>query len=233
MTPSTQSSLKDGGGPPPPVVVRRSRDPEVIARILDKEYFDEPIRSFPAGLKRAFAAEWCAARDDVYFVTAEVEGRPAGFVFGHAMGDGLVKLFGRRNPRHLPALVWTFLRLKFAPGGKGPTSEAASVPADTAKVEAEFAALGIPHLALPFAWSQDARDARIALLSVRPDYRGYGLARRLLDVAAEEMAAGGVNAVEAHIDPYNLSSVRAFLKSGYELRRMADKDFFARRLLAG
>lgn len=232
MTPKSQSSPRAEGGAPS-VEVRRSRDAGVIARILDKEYFDEPIRSFPAGLKRAFAAEWCAKRDDVYFVTAEVDGRPAGFVFGHAMGDGLVKLFGRRKPRHLPALVWTFLRLKFAPGGKGPTSEAAAVPADTSKVEAEFAALGIPHLAQPFAWSQDARDARIALLSVRPEYRGLGLARRLLDATAEEMKAGGVGAVEAHIDPYNLPSVRAFLKSGYELRRMGGGDFFARKELAG
>ena len=230
MTHPTQNGATDGGRAPA-VVVRRSHDPAVIARVLEEEYFDDPIRSFPAGLKRAFAAEWCAARDDVYFVTAEVDGRPAGFVFGHAMGDQLVKLFGRRNPRHLPALVWTYLRLRLAPVGTA--SEAAAVPADTARVDAEFAALGIPEDARPFAWSPDARDARIALLSVSSAYRGHGLARRLLDRVADEMAAGGVLAVEAHIEPYNLSSVRAFLKSGYELRRMAGRDFFARRRLAG
>jgi len=230
MTSSTRNSLRDEGDAPS-VVVRRSRDADVIARILDREYSDEPIRSFPAGLKRAFAAGWCATRDDVYFVTAEVDGRPAGFVCGHAMGDGFVKLFGRRNPKHLPALVLTFLRLRLGP--KCPTPEAAAVPADTSRVEAEFAALGIPNDARPFAWSRDERDARIALLFVGPEFRGHRLARRLLDATAEEMRASGVRAVEAHIDPYNISSVRAFLKSGYELRRMAGKDFFARRELAG
>lgn len=230
MTSHTQSS-PGGGADSPAIVVRRTRDSALIARVLEEEYFDDPIRSFPAGLKRAFAAEWCATRDDIYFVTAEVDGRPAGFVFGHAMGDRLVKLFGRRNPRRLPALVWTYLRLRLTPGGAA--SEAAAVPADTARVDAEFAALGIPEDARPFAWSPDARDARIALLSVGRAYRGHGLARLLLDRVAEEMDAGGVLAVEAHIEPYNLSSVRAFLKSGYELRRMAGKDFFARRRLAG
>jgi GNAT superfamily N-acetyltransferase len=230
MSNPIQSGAADGGGPPS-VVVRRSRDPEVIARVLEEEYFDDPIRSFPSGLKRAFAAEWCAARGDVYFVTAEVDGRPAGFVLGHAMGDQLVRLFGRSKPRHLPALVLTYLRLRLAPGG--PSSEAAVVPEDTARVDAEFAALGIPEDARPFAWSADARAARIALLSVNRAYRGHSLARRLLDCVADEMAADGLDAVEAHIEPYNLSSVRAFLKSGYELRRMAGKDFFARRRLAG
>jgi GNAT superfamily N-acetyltransferase len=229
MAHPTQRGATDKGGLPS-VVVRRSHDPAELTRVFEEEYFDDPIRSFPSGLKRAFAAEWCVTSPDIYFVTAKVDGRPAGFVFGHAMGNGLVKLFGRRNPRHLPALVRTYLRMRFAPGGY--SGEAAAVPADTGHVDAAFAALGIPADQRPFAWSDAARAARIALLSVNNAYRGHGLARLLLDRAAEEMAAHGIDTVEAHIDPYNLSSVRAFLKSGYEMRRMAGKDFLARRQLA-
>lgn len=232
MTQATHGDMLDGMDEPL-VVVRRCREPETIERILERDYFDEPVRSFSTGLRRAFASEWCAKRDEIYFVVAEVDGKHAGFVFGHAMGDGLVKFFARRNPRHLPQLLLTWLRMRLSPNEKGPVSEAASVPPDTSGVEAEFAALGIQNIESHFVWSPDARSGRIALLSVHPDYRGYGLARRLLDGVAEHMSAGGVKTIEAHIDPYNISSVRAFLKSGYDIWRMADKDFLARRSVTG
>lgn len=217
---------------PTRVSARRCREPELIERILREDYFDEPVRSFPAAARRAFARAWCATRAEIHFVVSEVGGEYAGFVLGHTLGDRLVKDFARAYPRHLPALVWTKLR----PSRRDARSEAAG-PADEggrAKVEAEVEALGIRRVGRPFAWAPaDGRAGRISLLLVGKNFRGHGLAPLMLERLDVEMRAAGVRLVEAHIDPYNLPSVRAFMKSGYEITRMADKDFLARKALDG
>jgi GNAT superfamily N-acetyltransferase len=214
---------------PARVSARRCREPELIERVLREDYFDEPVRSMRAAARRAFARSWCAAREEVYFVIAEVSGEYAGFVLAHTLGDQLFKGFARAHPRHLPALAWAKLR-----PARGPRSEAAG-PADEAgraKVDAEVLALGIGRAGRTFAWAPaDGRSGRVSLLFVGNRFRGHGLAPLMLERLSEEMRASGARLVEAHVDPYNLPSVRAFMKSGYEIERMADKDFLARKVL--
>lgn len=216
------------------VTVSRCRDAEVIERVLRERYFDDPIRRFPAGLRRAFAASWCAKREEVYMVVAEVGGEEAGFVLGHTLGDELFRRFAREHPLHLPALAWTRLLMRLSPAAPYAEAEGPSDAAGRAAVEEQYAALAIPRSGRPFAWSPgDGRTGRISLLYVDPRFRGHSLARRMLDLIAEEMRAAGARGVEAHVNPYNIASVRAFMKSGYEVSRASGSDFFARKRLDG
>ena len=228
----TGGAQNPGGGPL--AAVSRCRDAGLIELIFERDYFDDPIRSFPAPLRRAFAGSWCAKREEVYLVVGDVGGERAGFVLAHTLGDRLFKGFARAHPRHLPALAWAALRMKLSRAEPYPEAEGPSDPAGRAAVDEQVAALGIRQTGRPFAWSPaDGRTGRISLLYVDASYRGHGLARRMLDRVAGEMRAGGAHSVEAHINPYNLPSVRAFLKSGYEVSRTAGGDFFARKSLAG
>jgi GNAT superfamily N-acetyltransferase len=211
----------------PAVAVSRCRDGETIAAILARDYFDEPVRSFPAFLKRAFARRWCARADGLYFVTAEVAGEYAGFVFAHTMGDALFKRFARAHPAYLPPLAWTLLKMRA--GGLPARRRAAGAESSPARPDAEaLAALALPNLPGPFEWSPaDGRTGRIGLVFVSPRQRGRGIAARLLEAVVREMAADRVESVEAHIDPTNLPSVRTFLKAGWSVGRASGGDFLA------
>ena len=212
----------------PAVVVSRCRDGEKIAGILARDYFDEPVRSFPAFLKRAFALRWCARADELYFMTAEVEGEYAGFVLAHTMGDALFKRFARAHPAYLPPLAWTLLRMRT--GGLLPRRRSADADSQRpAAPDEAFASLSLPDIPGPFAWSPaDGTTGRISLVFVSPRHRGHSLAARLLEAVVREMAADRVETVEAHIDATNLSSVRTFLKAGWSVGRASGGDFLAR-----
>lgn len=212
----------------PLVTVSRCRDGEKIAWILARDYFDEPVRSFPPSLKRAFARRWCARADGLYFMTAEVAGEYAGFVFAHAMGDALFKRFARAHPTYLPPLAWTLLKMRTTGllGRRRAAGQEAPRPAGPD--EGALAVLALPSLPGPFAWSPaDGRTGRIGLVFVSPDYRGRGLAARLLGAVAHEMADDRIESVEAHIDLTNLASVRTFLKAGWSVSRASGGDFLA------
>ncbi|HVF55986.1 MAG TPA: GNAT family N-acetyltransferase [Pyrinomonadaceae bacterium] len=212
------------------ISVERCRDPELIEQVLRRDYFDDPIRYLPENTIRTLARSWFARRSEIYFITAEVDGAYAGFVFAHTMGPALWRLFARRHPLHIPALLRAKAKMRKP---STPESRPAHVPSDAAqveKIEAEIAALNLPVLPRPFAWAPaDGRSGRIALLFTHSGFRGLGLAQHMLEGAARHMAASGVTCVEAHIDEYNISSVRAFMKAGWEVSRMSARDFWARK----
>lgn len=209
------------------VDVRRCRDHSVIANILRRDYFDDPIPRLSDKVIQTLARQWIATRSEVYLVTAEVNGSYAGFVFGHTLGPRFWRLFARKHPTHFPELVWTALQMKFGKkagrGSKPPLN--GSKPVD---LESQVTALAVPTL--PQAWAPAGiGNGFIPLLFVNPDHRGCGVAPRLLDELSEEMFRDGVKHVEAHIDLLNISSARAFLKAGFEVYRMATNDFWARK----
>lgn len=208
--------------------VQRCRDPELIARILRRDYFDDPFPHLSNGAIRTFARDCAAPQNRMYLLTAEVDGSYAGFVFGHTLGPQFWRLFARAHPRHLPALLWARARMKVSE--KFPRRSAPVPPDAPGEIEARIAALGISSVPRPFAWAEgDGRTGIIPLVFVSAHYRGHGLAQRLLETAVKEMFAGGASCVEAHIDIQNLSSVRAFMKSGWEVCRMSTNDFRARK----
>ena len=79
------------------VRVERCRDPEVLERILVDDFYEEPIRYFPASLKRAVARGFFATSENIVFLTAQVDGERAGVVFGHTLGQTLWRKFARAN----------------------------------------------------------------------------------------------------------------------------------------
>jgi ribosomal protein S18 acetylase RimI-like enzyme len=206
------------------VEVRRCRDPERIASILRRDYFDDPIPLFGDGVLRTFARDWVARRSDVYMHMAEASGAYAGFVFGHTLGPHFWRLFAREHPRHFPSLLGVAAKMRF--GGTDAGHAASSISPD--KIEAEIGALGIERLQRPFEWPPAGSGSGIIpLLFVSSDFRGRGVAPRLLSSLAAEMFADGAPTVEAHVDLSNLSSARAFMKAGFDVYRMSTEDFWA------
>jgi len=210
------------------IQVKRCRDHSVIANILRRDYFDDPIPRLSDKVIQTFARQWVASRREIYLLTAEVNGAYAGFVFGHTLGPRFWRLFARKHPNHFPELMWTALQMRF--GGK---AERGSTPprngSNPADLESQLTALQVPTL--PQAWAPPGvGNGFIPLLFVSSDYRGHGVAPLLLDQLSEAMFRDGAKCVEAHVDLPNLSSARAFLKAGFEVYRMATDDLWARKL---
>lgn len=199
----------------------------MIANILRRDYFDDPIPRLSDKVIQTLASQWIATRRDMYLISAEVDGAYAGFVFGHTLGPQFWRLFARKHPIHLPELVWTALQMRFG-GNAGSGSKPSLNGSKPVDLESQITALKIPTL--PQAWAPAGiGNGFIPLLFVNSDHRGYGVAPRLLDQLSEEMFREGAKCVEAHVDLPNLSSVRAFQKAGFEVYRMATNDFWARK----
>lgn len=209
-------------------VMRRCQDPVLIEKILHDDYFDAPIPYFSGALIRR-ARDLLASSPDVYFVTAEVRGEYAGFVFGHTLGQSMWRNFARAHlARHPFAIAWLVFRLKVLRPlqqklghwlrWKGPAAE---------DVAANVQALRVPRLDRPFAWSAGRPNTgQVDLLFVRDSFWGLGLAPQLLGHTAAEMARQGVTLIEAHVDPWNYASLRAFLKAGWEVYQTTGGDFY-------
>src|SRR2546423_1771411 len=103
MTPAVE------GRPVAAVALRRCRDPHAVEMILRRDYCDDPVRRSPAGVIRSLARGWFARSRDIYLYCAEINGRYAGFVFGHTLGPSIWKRFALAHPYHLPALALVWL----------------------------------------------------------------------------------------------------------------------------
>jgi GNAT superfamily N-acetyltransferase len=225
MSSSKQSNKGEGG-----VNIRRCHDPELIASILRRDYFDDPIPHLSHRVIQTFAREWVAKRREAYLLTAEMDNHYAGFVFGQTLGPRFWRLFASEHPKLLPELVWATLKMKYAGKLKFGFQQLPFNGAESDALEAQIAALKIPTLPRKFTWdSPGSGTGIIPLVFVHPDFRGTGLAPYLLNRITEEMFRDGSKCVEAHIDLPNLSSVRAFLKAGFEVYRMVTNDFWARK----
>jgi len=212
------------------VNICRCLDHELIASILRRDYFDDPIPYLSEVVIQTLARKWIAKRSQVYLLTAEADDAYAGFVFGHTLGPRFWRLFASSHPNLFPALAWARLKMRFA---QKIQLSAAQLPPNKERndLEAQIAALKISTLNQPFAWAAEGSGTGIIpLVFVHPDQRGKGVAPHLLNQIAEEMFRGGAKSVEAHIDLNNLPSVRAFLKAGFEVYRMGTNDFWARKV---
>jgi GNAT superfamily N-acetyltransferase len=200
---------------------------------LRRDYFDRPVCYFSDGLLRALA-RWIAKSNQVFLVTAEVDGKYAGFIFGHTLHPNLIwRQFARANPWYFHEIFWVWLRMHFfpwvnvhmlkkrRPGGPGN-------PENMDKLQE----LNIQTLDRPFAWSpNDPHIGYTELSFVAETYRGLGLSQHLSTRLCQEMSKNGVNLVESHIDSNNYSAVRATLKHGFEIFRMRGGDFYVRKVL--
>jgi RimJ/RimL family protein N-acetyltransferase len=81
----------------------------------------------------------------------------------------------------------------------------------------------------PFAWSAPGPDiGQLDQFFVCQEFRGMGLAAKLLRRVTSDMAENNVAMVEAHVDADNEASLRAFLRAGWEGFRASGGDFYVR-----
>ena len=217
------------------VTVRRCHDAEIIAEVLARDYFDAPICYFPKGLIKAAAKDFMATSPNAYFLLAEANDRYAGFVFGHTAGPKLWRRFAATQMfSHGPSLarvvfaqfiakpIRSFLNRRHRrPGASRSRIGPKELPSDVGQIQR------------PFAWSPHTRNrGQIDLLFVNGNFRGQGIARRLLTAMTTEMSAAGVSLVEAHVDPENIASLRAFLCADWQAYQMLGADFYLRYEMA-
>jgi ribosomal protein S18 acetylase RimI-like enzyme len=65
--------------------------------------------------------------------------------------------------------------------------------------------------------SSDGRKGWINRLAVHPDYKGRGLAGKLIEASEEFLQSLGIKVIAALIEGDNKESFRTFAKSGYEI----------------
>jgi hypothetical protein len=207
------------------VSVIRCHDAATIQRLLSDDYFDYPVCLFTRRLLRA-AAKWLAESDEVYFMAAESGAHPVGFVFAHTLGFRLWRVFARQHLWLLPHALWVLAKLRLFRRWSYPHRRFAHARPQAAF--AEMAGLGLPKIEAPFkSRTPDSRTGYVDLLFVSRESRGQNLGPLMLQGLVREMGARGVRIVEAHIDPGNYASARAFLKAGWTVVQTSTNDFLA------
>jgi GNAT superfamily N-acetyltransferase len=212
----------------------RCRDPQLIETILREDYYDAPVCYFPRSLIQATAHGWFAHSSQIEFVIAEIGGQYAGFAFGHNLGPTFWKKFARAHAaRHALGLAWVLLQLR------GPSVlrkrrqsqiRLEIAPRSADDVVHRRADMRLERRDHKFDWSPESPEVgQIDLLLVRKEFRGRGIASRLLHKIGENMAVRGVRRIEAHIDADNYNSIRSFQKAGFEVVQMSGGDHYAYR----
>jgi GNAT superfamily N-acetyltransferase len=210
------------------IKVERCHDADVLLNIFQHEYYDSPVCFFPDRLLSA-ASHWLIRLPEAFPLVATCETRVAGFLFGHSLGPGLWRRFSKE---HIHLAPW------FATYAISRLLNRRANRFDPRKLAGEFGAhdstliAELPANERPFTWTKPGSGtAYIDMVYVKPEFRGCGLAVRLLRTAATEMRNVGLDRIEAHIDQSNLSSVSAFLKAGWNVARASKGDFFASKSL--
>jgi ribosomal protein S18 acetylase RimI-like enzyme len=207
----------------PVVEARRITDPAYIERVLQADAFDVPIPLFPDRLLKHAVRTYLAPSDRVFFIVGEVDGQYAGFVFAHALGVDIWRVFARRAlVRHPFEVARVAARIKargwwsrLRPHSGERTSTPAAVP-------------GIQALGRPFAWSKEPGLAQVDQLFVKREFRGLRLGAIMLRTANVHMAEAGAVLAEAHVDAGNDASVKAFAGAGWDVFRADAGDYYAR-----
>jgi GNAT superfamily N-acetyltransferase len=216
-------------------VCRRCHEAGVIEQALREDYYDVPIRYFPGPFLRRAVRELLAPSPDVYFVTAELQGQYAGFVFGHTLGQNVWRRFARANwARHPLSIVWLLVRLRLLMPFRQRLARRRRTTGAAGRAGPANHGLTFPKLNHPFRWSAERPDiGHIDMVFVRDKFRGLRLASQLIGYTTTEMARQGVTLVEAHVDADNSASRRAFLKAGWEVFQTAGGDYYLRFSLRG
>ena len=220
------------------------RDPAIVcvdkpadmAAILSRDYADAPLSFAPSPLIAVYAKQW-RRRDDVYFTRIDVDGRYGGFVFGHALGAQPWRRLLAAPFWTAPAMAAIYARMKLgAPSVAPPVAQSAAQSGTGAGAEA-----GAHENQDPVApiWSEEAIPAErlatpFAMLEffyAAPEFRGCGVGGRLIAAFEAAAAANGRDRLRAHISPWNIASVRAFLRAGWAVHRAAPQSLLATKLL--
>jgi GNAT superfamily N-acetyltransferase len=194
------------------------------------DYYDAPIRYFPVPFLRRAVRDLLAPSLDVYFVTGELRGQFAGFVFGHTLGQHLWRRFALNNfARHPLSITWLLIQLRCLVPLRQRLARWRRTSGPAKDLRPVRAMPTIRMLAHPFQWSPEQRDiGHIDMVFIRDEFRGLGLASQLIGFTTTEMARSGVAVVEAHVDVDNPASLRAFHKAGWEVFQTTGGDFFVR-----
>ncbi len=200
--------------------ILRCQDVEKIFRILEYDYTDPPVKSFTRNTKKTLASSWCVKNPNVCFLLAEIDGKEAGFLFGHILGPRIWRIFASDNPRHAVslALVWALQRInRFITVWRKPVATVRTLPKNE-----------LVRLNRPFPWGSTwGNGGIIEFVMVYPEFRGCSIAPVLIEAFESEMVRMGVPYVEAHVSEHNTASIRAFHKAGWATYRMKDGDIWA------
>ncbi len=224
-------------GPSPPieeqanrdVAVRRCRDPESAERILLEHYFQPPVCHFPRSLVRVLAGTWLTRSREIDFLTVDVAGSFAGFVFGHVLGRGIWHEFARSQlSRHALALAWVWVKLHWVLPARRAVARLGRTRLPARQPEDPMRGLRLPRIEREFRWHDPAPDiGQIELIVVVDRFRGRGIAQALLEALVAAMAGRGVTLVETQIRRGNYSSARAFQKAGFEVFETLCGSYYA------
>jgi ribosomal protein S18 acetylase RimI-like enzyme len=133
----------------------------------------------------------------------------------------------RLNIADYPAMikVWSDAGLPYKPLGR---ESRASLQREIANPDCAFYGLfdGSRLLGVCIA-NWDGRRGWINRLAIDPDFRGKGLAAKLIASCEQFLEAHGATVIAALIDEENLPSMATFTKSGYEC--LSEIKYFAKR----
>lgn len=208
------------------ITVSRCRDCRIIERLLISDYYDSPICYFPRRLTRA-AARWIAKLDAFYFVTAECSGQHAGYVFAHTLGPYLWRTFAKRHLHLLPHIALVFLRKRLRASRARHSAKPRNPASDIHPTAApgQVSQIKLERVDQSFEWSPaDSKTAFVDMIHVSKQFRGQGIAAKLLREVLELVTADGVSHLEAHVDATNHASIRTFQKAGWNVVQTSTGD---------
>jgi GNAT superfamily N-acetyltransferase len=214
------------------IELKLCKDPVRIVEIFKQDYFDSPICYFPSPLLRALG-KWISDSDQMFLVTAEVNGRYAGFTFGHILGPSSIwKKFARAHLWHFVGLLWVWLRIHLFSWVRSRIFRKRRRIENPENLR-NLREMNLPRIDRPFAWSPDnPRIGCAELTIVGEKYRGLGLGPMLVNRLFKEMSDRGAYLVEMHADSDNYAAVRYLLKAGCEVSQMKGGDFYLRKGLS-
>ena len=208
------------------------RDDKKILEIFKRDYFDAPICYFPDPLLKALA-KWICKSDQLFLVIAEVDGKYAGFSFGHTLGaNSIWKRFARAHFWHFPGLFLVWVRIHFLPWVRNCIFGKPRGMKNSENLD-KLHKMNLPRLDRPFAWSPDDPKIGCAELTIILDeYRGLGLGPQLVNKLFKEISDRGAYLVETHVDSDNYAAVRYLLKAGWEAFETTGGDFYIRKTVS-
>lgn len=204
------------------IQISKCRDFDKIFSVLEQNYTDAPVKNFTKKTIKTLASSWCVANPKVCLLLAEVDERTVGFLFGHCLGPQVWRRFAAEHPKHIAnlAYAWMLQRIRQVIQGCGWCKY--SGPTHT-PIE-----LKLTKLDYPFPWESTwGNGGIIEYMMVNPEFRGRGIASRLIKLFSLEMTTMGVPYVEAHIAQHNTPSTRAFIKAGWSTYKTSSGDIWA------
>ena len=181
------------------------------ARFLAEHFPDRPLSLLPRPVVVALGRRW-ARRRDVFYLLAEADGRPAGFVFAQAVGERPWRSL-LKDWRALPFLPFILAAQRF-----GRLPQGASQAEQARSDEAALPPLDGVAADLADGWRRRTA-ANVEFIYVSPDMRGRRVGALLLDALARRLAEAGLTRCYAYIAHGNDASRGLFTKAGFAVYR--------------